>query len=70
MSLFTSRGSEEVSTIIKMHRSAQQKTVHSQERTGAQYELCRTHRSDGDHLIPVVETSGSKECVSRTLKVV
>jgi hypothetical protein len=30
---------------------------------------CANHRSDNDCLIPVVETSGSQECVGGTCKV-
>jgi hypothetical protein len=54
MIIFTSPGREEVLTIMKMHRSAQQKNaqewrlklshtrVYSQEPNGAQYELCHS----------------------------
>ncbi len=60
-------GLESRKTAIKLHRSAQQNKT--QECNGAHYELCRSQEWRQLMVIPVVETSGSQECVGGTCKV-
>ncbi len=55
MSLFTSRGREEVLTVNQMHKSAIWNYV--------------DHGSDGNCLVPDEEASGPQECVGGFLKI-
>jgi hypothetical protein len=59
-------GLESCKTAIKLHRSAQQNKT--KECNGTHYELCRSQEWRWLMVIPVVETSGSQECVGGTCK--